>query len=62
VIVAYSTVIGPLMTLMRLIIGYTFVAAVTREVLPSADEIAATRTLEESLPQDGSEPGTGASR
>lgn len=48
VIIAYSTVIGPLMMLMRLVIGYCFVAAVTRAVLPSATEIEHAREEEES--------------
>lgn len=39
VIVAYSTVIGPLMTLMRLVIGYSFMAAVAKEVLPTTEDI-----------------------
>lgn len=44
VIVAYSTVIGPLMMLMRLVIGYCFVATIARDVLPTADIIEAERT------------------
>ncbi len=43
VIVAYSTVIGPLMMLMRLVIGYSFMAAVTREVMPTAEDIEAAQ-------------------
>lgn len=62
VIIAYSTVIGPLMTLMRLVIGYTFVAAVTREVLPTASEIEHTREEEElggdPVPPHGAERST----
>lgn len=47
VIIAYSTVIGPLMTIMRLVIGYCFVATIARDVLPSEAEIEAARQSEE---------------
>ena len=60
VIVAYSTVIGPLMTLMRLIIGYCFVAAVTREVLPTAEEIDHAREEESEEPIDAPPATQGA--
>jgi len=43
VIVAYSTVIGPLMMLMRLVIGYCFVATIARDVLPTAEVIESAR-------------------
>lgn len=44
VIVAYSTVIGPLMMLMRLVIGYAFMAAVAKEVLPTAEDIESAQS------------------
>lgn len=43
VIIAYSTVIGPLMTVMRLIIGYFFMAAIARDVIPNAEQIEKAR-------------------
>jgi len=61
VIIAYSTVIGPLMTLMRLVIGYTFVAAVTREVLPTASEIEHTREEEDAADPSSTPQGEDAS-
>ena len=51
VIVAYSTVSGPLMTLMRLVIGYLFVARVTRDVLPDERTIEAARAAETRIDQ-----------
>ena len=59
IIIAYSTVIGPLMTIMRLIIGYCFVAAVTRDVLPSSAEIALAQR-EGTTPGDAPAPAPGA--
>ena len=53
VIVAYSTVIGPLMMLMRLIIGYCFMAAVAREVMPTAEDIEAAQADEEQSSDEG---------
>jgi len=47
VIIAYSTVIGPLMTVMRLVIGYCFVATIARDVLPNEADIDAVRQSEE---------------
>lgn len=48
VIVAYSTVIGPLMMVMRLVIGYAFVARVARDLVPSKGEVeAATQVVGE---------------
>lgn len=38
-ILAYSTVIGPLMMVMRLVIGYVFVHAVAKDLVPSKEEI-----------------------
>jgi hypothetical protein len=46
VILAYSTVIGPLMMLFRLIIGYAFVSRVTRDLIPEAAAIEAARNAE----------------
>lgn len=43
VIVAYSTVIGPLATLIRLVIGYAFMATLAREVVPSEADVEAAR-------------------
>ena len=42
-ILAMSTVVGPLTSLVRLVIGYLFVARVTRDFLPKATDIAAAR-------------------
>lgn len=53
VIVAYSTVIGPLMMLMRLVIGYSFMAAVAKDVLPTAEDIE-TAQAADSEPLDAS--------
>jgi uncharacterized membrane protein YbhN (UPF0104 family) len=47
VIVAYSTVIGPLLMVMRLIVGYCFVAAVTRDVLPKSSDIESAKSADE---------------
>ncbi len=47
VIVAYSTVIGPLMMLMRLVIGYAFMAAVAKEVLPTTEDIESAQSDDE---------------
>lgn len=48
VIVAYSTVIGPLMMVMRLFIGYAFVARVAGDLVPSKGEVeAATHVVGE---------------
>ncbi len=41
VIVAYSTVLGPTMMLMRLLIGYAFVSRVAADLVPSKEAIAA---------------------
>lgn len=43
VIVAYSTVIGPLMAVMRLVIAWPFVGGVSRHLVPPAEAIAAAR-------------------
>lgn len=39
VIVAYSTVIGPLMMLMRLVIGYAFVSSVAKDIVPTSAQV-----------------------
>ena len=41
IIIAYSTVIGPLMTIMRLVIGYGFMTTIAKDVLPTEAELAA---------------------
>jgi uncharacterized membrane protein YbhN (UPF0104 family) len=56
VIIAYSTVIGPLMTLMRLVIGYFFMAAISRDVMPSAEQIEQAKDAED--PAQGEAPTT----
>jgi len=38
-ILAYSTVIGPLMMVMRLVIGYVFVHSVSKDIVPHKDEV-----------------------
>ncbi len=57
VIIAYSTVIGPLMTLMRLVIGYFFMAAISRDVMPSAEQIEQAKESEDP-PQGDAAPTT----
>lgn len=47
VIVAYSTVIGPLMMVMRLVIGYFFMATIARDVMPTAAEVEAAQKAED---------------
>lgn len=47
VILAYSTVLGPLMMLIRLGIGYAFVSRVTRELIPEKAAIEAARNAGE---------------
>ena len=46
-ILAYSTVIGPLMMLMRLVIGYIFVSSVARDLVPTKDQVEAARHVAE---------------
>jgi uncharacterized membrane protein YbhN (UPF0104 family) len=60
VIVAYSTVIGPLMMVMRLVIGYCFVAAVSREVLPKSADIESARASDDA-PQGPTSSSIGTS-
>ena len=43
VILAYSTVIGPLMMVMRLVIGYAFVSSVTRDLVPDKATVEAAQ-------------------
>jgi len=43
VIIAYSTVIGPLATLIRLVIGYAVMATIAREVVPNEADVEAAR-------------------
>ena len=40
VIVAFSTVLGPAITVARLLIGYAFIANVARDFVPKAEELA----------------------
>jgi len=48
IIIAYSTVIGPLMAALRLVIGYAFMATVARDALPTEAALDAQRASEES--------------
>ncbi|MCB9727324.1 MAG: flippase-like domain-containing protein [Deltaproteobacteria bacterium] len=45
-VLAYSTIAGPLMTLVRLVIGYLFMANVTRDLVPDEATLAAARGSE----------------
>ncbi|PKN58454.1 MAG: hypothetical protein CVU56_05505 [Deltaproteobacteria bacterium HGW-Deltaproteobacteria-14] len=47
-ILAYSTVIGPLMMVMRLGIGYIFVASVAKDLVPTKEQVEAARQVAES--------------
>ncbi|MCC6624491.1 MAG: flippase-like domain-containing protein [Deltaproteobacteria bacterium] len=57
VIIAYSTVIGPLMTAMRLVIGYAFMSTMARDALPTEAVVEAQRLSEE----EGSTSAVGTS-
>lgn len=52
VIFAYSTVIGPLMMLMRLGIGYAFMSRVTRDLVPDKASIEAAQRDAQAAEQD----------
>jgi len=47
VILAYSAIVGPLMAVMRLAIGYAFVARITRDIVPTRAEVDAAREAAE---------------
>ena len=55
VILAYSTVIGPLMAVTRLLIGYIYMATITRDIVPTEEAIERQRRSEEA----GSPPSPG---